>query len=240
MDHEILYQAIFHRKSVRKYDSTPLTPESLASLKDFIAQLTPLIPEIKTEVKLLPQNIVKTNAPQSLCLYSEKKDGYLMNAGFLMEQIDLYLSANNIGACWLGGRKPAKGSVQMPDGMMFVITLCIGTPAQEMHRANITEFKRESLNSISPVSDLYHILEPVRLAPSAVNKQPWYFGGTPERIVVSRTKSLLIDKLHQIDIGIALCCLWLSLKHQGKDASFDFTPSPVPDKHIFMANVNVI
>lgn len=240
MDHEVLYQAIFHRKSVRKYDSTPLTQEVLDALKGFIAELKPLIPGIKTEVKLLPQSIVKTNAPQSLCIYSEKKDGWRMNAGFLMEQIDLYLSANNIGACWRGGSKPAKGSVQMPQDMVFVITLCIGTPAQEMHRANAAEFKRESLNTISPVSDLYHVLEAVRLAPSALNKQPWYFSGSADRIIVSRKKSLLIDKMNQVDIGIALCCLWLSLLHQGKEAAFDFTPSPVPDKHIFMANVNVL
>lgn len=240
MDHEALYQAIFHRKSVRKYDAAPLTQESLDALKAFIAELVPLIADIKTEIKLLPQSVVKTNAPQSLCIYSEKKNGWRMNAGFLMEQIDLYLSANNIGACWLGMTKPAKNSVQVPQGMVFVITLCFGTPAQEMHRKNITEFKRDSLNDISPVSDLYHVLEPVRLAPSAINKQPWYFSGSADRIIVSRKKSLMLDKLNQVDIGIALCCLWLSLKHQDKEAAFDFTPSPVPEGHIFMANVNVI
>ncbi len=239
MDYEALYQAISHRRSVRKYDDTPLTQDARDALKKFISELKPLIPDIRTEIKLLPQSIVKTNAPQSLCIYSEKKDGYRMNAGFLMEQVDLYLSANNIGACWRGGSRPSKGSVEAPAGMVFVITLSFGTPAQEMHRKNVSEFKRNSLNDISPVSDLYHILEPVRLAPSALNKQPWYFGGSADRIVVSRKKHPLIDKMNQVDIGIALCCLWLSLKHQGKEAAFDFTPSPVPGKHIFMANVNV-
>ena len=87
MDHETLYQAIFHRCSVRKYDAAPLPKQTLEELRSFMSGLLPLLPEIKTELKLLGPDSIKINAPHAVCLYSEKKDGWRMNAGFLMEQI---------------------------------------------------------------------------------------------------------------------------------------------------------
>lgn len=35
-----------------------------------------------------------------LLFYSESKEGYLQNIGYLGEQIDLYLTSKNIGALW--------------------------------------------------------------------------------------------------------------------------------------------
>lgn len=239
MDYEQLYDAIFHRKSVRKYDSAPLPEPVIAELKAYCGTITTLVPEIETELQVLSPEQIKVNAPHAICLFSEKKDGWRMNAGFIMEQIDLYLSANHIGACWQGTAKPEKGKVSAPAGMEWVATICFGTPAQPMHRDDTSQFKRNTLNDISDISDLYHVLEAARLAPSAMNSQPWYFGGNAEKVTVSRKKSLLLDKLNQIDIGIALCCLWLALHHQGKRASFDFTPAPVPKGRVFMANVLV-
>ncbi len=239
MDYETLYNAIFHRKSVRRYDSGPLTEAVTAGIREYLNTLTPLLPGIKVEIKRLSAEQLKSNAPQSIGFYSEKKDGYLMNAGFLMEQIDLYLSANNIGACWLGNAKPVKGVITPPAGMEYVAALAFGTPAEEMHRSVSAEFKRNTLNEISGLTDLYHVLEAARLAPSAMNSQPWHFSGTTEHITVSRKKSLILDRLNQIDIGIVLCCLWFSFLHQGKTVSFDFTPSAVPKGRIFMANVNI-
>lgn len=237
MDHETLYQAIFHRCSVRKYDAAPLPKQTLEKLRSFMSGLLPLLPEIKTELKLLGPDSIKINAPHAVCLYSEKKDGWRMNAGFLMEQIDLYLSAGNIGACWLGMTKPDKGKAAPPEGMEWLATLCFGTPAQPMHRTGAEQFKRKSLNEISGLTDLYHVLEAARLAPSAMNSQPCFYSGDTHSIVVSRKKNLMLGRLNQIDTGIALCCLWLSLLHQGMTAEFSFEPQPVPEKHIFMASV---
>lgn len=240
MDNETLYDAIFHRRSVRKYDSAPLTDRAIADLDAFTRGLKPLLPDIRTEVRLTLPGDIKVRAPHAVCLYSEKKDGWRMNAGFMMEQIDLYLSASNIGACWLGMTKPDKGKVAPPAGMEWVATLCFGTPAQPMHREGPEQFNRKSLNEISDITDLYHVLEAVRLAPSAMNKQPWFFSGSAGRVVASRKKSLMLDKLNQVDTGIALFCLMLALLHQGKEVSFSFEKQPVPEKHIFMAVAEIV
>ena len=49
-------------------------------------------------------------APHFLAFFSEVKDGYAANAGFMMQQMDLFLSANGIGSCWQGGPKPIRES----------------------------------------------------------------------------------------------------------------------------------
>ncbi|MEA4854532.1 MAG: nitroreductase family protein [Christensenella sp.] len=239
MEWEQLYQAIFHRKSVRKYDPSPMPAESISALEAYCKTISPLVPSLKTEWKIFSGNDVKSSAPHALCLFSEKSNEARMNAGFLMEQVDLYLSANHIGACWLGTAKPDKAKDTTPTGLEWIATLCFGTPAQPMHREGAAQFKRKTLNEISDISDLYHVLEAVRLAPSSMNSQPWYFSGNTQTVVVSRKKSLLLGKLNQIDIGIALCCLWLSLKHQGKEASFEFSPVTVSKGYEFMASVSI-
>ena len=85
MDYEALYEAIFHRRSVRKYDSAPLPDETIAELAEVIEKLIPLRPEIQTDIRILGPGDIRTNAPHCICVYSEKKEGHRMNAGFLAE-----------------------------------------------------------------------------------------------------------------------------------------------------------
>jgi len=106
MTNNQLYEAIFCRKSIRKYNMTPLPAATLAKLQKFANSANPLDKKIKYEFFYLitdnVKNLLPLKAPHYICLYSEKKGNYLMNAGFLLQQINLYLSANNLGSCWLG------------------------------------------------------------------------------------------------------------------------------------------
>lgn len=52
-------------------------------------------------------------------------------------------------------------------------------------------------------------------------------------------KAPLYGKMNQVDIGIALCHLWLSLEHTGKVATFDFSKATAPDGYEFMVKVKV-
>lgn len=165
-----------------------------------------------------------------------------MNAGFILQQIDLYLSSKNIGSCWLGMAKPSKQVPVHKEGLEFVIMLAFGNASEPVHRVSTSEFKRKSLSAISETAYADDLLEPVRLSPSASNTQPWYFSGQMDEITVSREKlnlikSAIYDKMNQIDIGIALCHLLLTLENQGKQVSFDFEPSPAPKGYEFMAKV---
>jgi nitroreductase len=244
-----LYEAIFYRKSIRRFIMAPLSASILNDLEKFTGEIRPMDETIRYSFSVLgPEDVKNTfplKAPHFLLLYSEKKGNYLMNAGFLLQQIDLYLSANHLGSCWLGIAKPAKQDQTKEKDMEFVILLAFGQTNEVRHRADISEFKRNSLPSITDLAGMNEILEPVRLAPSSVNAQPWFFSGSADKITVSRRKLNLIKapiyrKLNQIDIGIALCHLWLSLDHLGKEAVFDFEEMPVPAGYEFMANVSTV
>ena len=248
MTNKQLFEAIFQRKSIRKYDMAPLSTLTITELQKFASEIKPLDEKIKYEFSYLCTNDVKNlmpiKAPHYICLYSEKKCNYLMNAGFLLQQIDLYLSANGIGSCWLGMAKPSKQVPEMKNGLEFVIMVAFGNSNETVHRTDISEFNRNSLSSICNIADADELLQPVRLAPSASNTQPWFFSGSLDEIIVSREKLNLIKaplygKMNQIDIGIALTHLWLSCEHQGKSMKFDFNKYIVPSGYEFMTKVIV-
>lgn len=243
-----LYETIFKRRSIRKYDMTPVTEATLTKVKQFASSAKPLDQSIKYEFLYLAtedvKNLLPIKAPHYICLYSEKKDNYLMNAGFLLQQIDLFLSASNLASCWLGMAKPTKQVPEQQNGLEFVIMLAFGNSNEPIHRIDTTAFNRKSITEISKIEGAKEILEPVRIAPSASNTQPWFFSGELNEIIVSREKLNLIKaplygKMNQIDIGIALCHLLLSLEHQGKTASFDFQKIPAPSGYEFMVRVKV-
>jgi nitroreductase len=227
---------------------TPLNLTIISELKNYASSVKPIDASINYEFSYLGtedvKNLLPIKAPHYICIYSEKKDGYLMNAGYLLQQIDLYLSANNLASCWLGMAKPTKDVPLMKNGMDFVIMLAFGNTAEQVHRTNVNEFNRKSLTSITSLSGIDNLLEPVRLAPSASNKQSWYFSGNREEIIVSREKQNVIKaqlygKMNQINIGIALCHLGLSLDHIGKTATFNFNTGLAPKGYEFMTTVKV-
>ncbi len=248
MTNNELYDAIFKRKSVRKYQMTPLTNETLEQLEAYIGTLNKLDEKINVEFDILSSENVKgmfaIKAPHYICIYSEKKEGYLVNAGFLMQQIDLYFSANNLGSCWLGMAKPDKGAPLTRNGLEFIVMLAFGSPAEPVHRTGKEQFKRNSLSEITSINDAEQLLEPVRLAPSATNSQPWFFSGEAKEVIVSRKKlnllkAQLLGKMNNIDTGIALCHLWLSADQQGKNVTFDFREGQAPEGYEFMAKVTI-
>ena len=88
MDEERLYETIFKRKSIRKYESTPLDQSTMEAVHSQIASLKPLIAGIRTEIRMLRSEEVKgmfkADAPHYLAIYSEEKEGYAANAGFMI------------------------------------------------------------------------------------------------------------------------------------------------------------
>jgi nitroreductase len=222
-----LYDVIFKRKAVRKYNFTPLDEKTLAGISAYISSIKPLNDKIKTEIKLFSEKDVKSlqsKAPHYAVVFSETKEGYLTNAGFMLQQVDLFLSANGIGCCWQGMPK-LKKDVLGDSKLEFVIVLAFGKPAEPLHRKSISEFDRKPLEKITNITGANELLEPARLAPSGVNSQPWYFTGGKGIIhaycVKSRfLKALIFKKMNRIDMGIALCHLWIAAKHFGKKIDF--------------------
>ncbi|ADL53041.1 nitroreductase [Clostridium cellulovorans 743B] len=241
------YSTILKRKSVRKYSNEPIDSFDLQRIKDFIEKVTPLYDNIKTDIVILPENEIKTilpiKVPHYIVVYSERKDGYLQNVGFMLQQVELFLSSNGIGACWLGMSIPQKVS-SARNGLGFVITLAFGNANEPVHRDDISEFKRKALSEISSLKDADKLLEAVRLAPSATNSQPWYFSGSIDNIIISRKlpniiKAVAYNKFNRIDMGIALCHLKIAALHMGKTIEFNRKNDEVPKGHEYITTAHI-
>lgn len=241
-----LYEAIFHRKSVRKYNLEPLPGEILKKIADFVDTIKPLDSGIEYEFVYLSDDSVKNllpiKAPHYILMYAKKKGRYLLNAGYMMQQLDLYLSNSGIGSCWLGLAKPSKEVMPSNNGLDYVIMLAFGNCEKNIYRTGVEEFNRKPMANLTSLEELQDILSPALLSPSSSNTQPWYFSGTKDEIIISREKlnifkEQLYGKMNQIDIGIALCHLVLSLEHQGKKVDLNFTPVDVPNGNEFMVSV---
>lgn len=222
------YETIFKRKSIRKYDMNPLDNKILTDISEKIADLKQMYPDIKTEIKLVTEKDVKAlmqiKAPHYIMVFSEAKEGYLTNIGFMLQQMDLYLSANGIGSCWQGMPRPTK-EILHSSKLEFVIVLAFGKPSEPLYRVSTDEFKRKSLGGISNARDAAELLEPVRLAPSGINSQPWFFTGTTSRLnaYCAKTniiKAIIYEKMNKVDMGIGLCHLWIAAKNIGREVEF--------------------
>jgi len=200
-----LNEMIYKRKSCRRFTGEPVDGEGIEKILSF--DLKPLYPEIKVRMDIVGRDQVKCicpwTTPQLIAIYSEEAQGYLENVGFLFQQMDLYLQTLGLGVCWLGmGRMNPKTATAV-EGMKFVIMLAFGYPKGDPLRQDRKDFKRKPMEKITDVPDPK--LEPARLAPSAVNSQPWYFAHEGENIHVWCSK-----KGSRLDAGIALAHLYVA------------------------------
>ncbi len=220
-----LWEAIFHRKSIRKYKSIPLDDKTLSLVRNFLEELVPLKEDIKTQFMIIGPDDIKSliplkKAPHYIAAFSENKRGYRVNIGFMLQQMDLFLSSHNIGSCWVGMAQPKKDILEKTN-LEDVILLSLGEADETLHRQEIGEFKRKKLDEISDTEGDNEFLEPARLAPSATNNQPWYFTGNENQIEVYCTrpnfiKARVLKKWNPIDMGIALYHLFLHFTVKGK------------------------
>ncbi len=198
-----LNEMIYHRKSCRSFTGKPVEAETIEKILSF--EMKPLDPQIRVHWDIVQRNQVKCicpwTTPQLIAIYSEEAEGYLENIGFLFQQMDLYLQTLGLGVCWLGmGRMNPKTTSQV-EGMKFVIMLAFGHPKGDQLRHDLKSFKRKT--QIADTLDPR--LEPARLAPSAVNSQPWYF--THEGDVIH---AYCNKKGTRLDAGIALAHLFVA------------------------------
>lgn len=150
--------------------------------------------------------------------------------GYEFEQLVLYAASRGLGTCWLGGtfnRSAFTSAMKMKDGEIFPILSPLGYPAQKksvieqiMRKTTRADdrlswdklfFQRDFSTPLSEAdADSYAFpLEMLRLAPSAVNKQPW-------SVIADETGFHFFQKhamggegsgvdMHRIDMGIAIC-----------------------------------
>ena len=218
-----LYEMIFKRKSFhlfRNIGNEKITIEELEDIKNWFNKLKPLVDDIKVKIKIVKDTGCHRGQEYCILFYSEKKDNYLQNIGYLGEQLDLYLVSKNIGTLWFGIGKPEEKEL---DGLDFVIMIAIAkVDREDKFRKDMYKSKRKELSEIWSGDNYLDIANIVRFAPSACNTQPWKVESSENEIKVYRYRKegkrgiMPKDRViyyNQIDIGIFLCFMELCLDH---------------------------
>lgn len=210
-----LFEAIFVRKSVRSYTNEPLSSQMMEDILKQFDEIKGLFGGIETELAIFDNRkgeykllgLLGVKAPYYLILYSEEKDRALMNAGYLMEQLSLYLYTRGLGSCFLGAPIISK-KYQKRGNKKLMVVLAFGKAKGSCVRKQ-AEAKRLSLNELcvykeTPRQWMKQLLEAARMAPSSMNSQPWRFVVFDSRIHIFSKKqnSDRLGRWNELNFGI--------------------------------------
>lgn len=219
-----LYDAIFVRKSSRNYIMEEIDSRILDNLMNFMKHVSLIEEHFNLSYKILRnisdnELISNTNvkAPYYLVIASEEKEGHLLNVGYVMEQISLYLTTKGIGSCILGVPKNKRSkSVDLEYPIASIIAFGKtkeniyreSKKARRLNEDHLCSFKSEIPNNIKT------IIKAARVAPSSMNSQPWRFVVYDNRIHIFARKDFItshfLKSTKDIDIGIVLAHIMLT------------------------------
>ena len=231
-----ILEAIRARRSVRTFDGTALRSEDSQKLIAFAEKVENPY-DIPITWKLLDAKRYGLSSPVIVGtdLYLAGKLRKVPNAeeafGYSFEKVILYAQSLGIGTTWIAGtmnRSAFEQAMALSDGEVMPCVSPVGYPAKKlslreaMMRKGVKADSRLDFGELffdgsfdqplteNNAGELAEVLRAVRLAPSAVNKQPW-------RVVVCGGKAHFYEKpgrgyvsgdgwdLQKIDMGIALC-----------------------------------
>ncbi|MHC1685370.1 MAG: nitroreductase family protein [Clostridiaceae bacterium] len=240
-----LYEAIFYRKSIRKYKPVALSHETLKNIENVINETKRLYAEIKMDIHIvedgkkiqeISKGIVgsygKILAPHYFVITSEEKEGFQENVGYTLEQIVLTLTTMGIGTCWIGGyikKELLNGVIEIPENQKPIIVISFGIPLDDHLNKEISiGNKRKNIESIvlnQYDSGLKDIVEAMRRAPSATNLQPWRLFFEENNInIYLEEGNFLVKKIYHfknLDGGIALAHLKVACEQFGIKVNFE-------------------
>ncbi len=236
-----LNNMIFRRRSVRSYLSDPLSDVQLTAIERALEECKRLLPEVRFAVRIVPRDratfLQKWRTPQFLAIFTDQTDDGLLNAGFICQQLDLRLQAMGLGTCWVGLSSLNDGEF-IPEGMKLALMMAVGLPDGVAERNGAADFKRNPLAEIADAPDAR--LEPLRLAPSATNSQPWYVTHEGDVLHLWRTvwgpiRQRTLGRMNKLDMGIGLAHLYVA-----NEQTFRFwraADAPTLDGYVYVGSV---
>jgi nitroreductase len=265
-----LLEIIKGRRSVRTFDGRPLRPEDREKLAAFIPGVTNPF-GVPVELVLLDAEEHGLSSP---VITGEKmyatgrvpKVPYADVAfGFSFEKLVLYAWSLGIGTTWMGGtmkRDTFARAVGLKDGERIPCVSPLGYPAAKMSVRETVMRKDCGADSRMPAEKIFFegnletplagakkealgdLIEMVRWAPSAINRQPWRVIVTDAGVHFYEKKdkgyvSDAVGDMQKIDIGIALCHFVMGLEEQGKTPSVTVSDPgiAVSDNIVYIATV---
>ena len=247
-------KSIRARRSVRTFDHRELSSEDKIQLSEFMKNID-LPFDMSIEFKFLEKMSCPVVVGTDCYVGAKVKDLPFFNEafGYAFEKFILYAQSLGVGTVWIGGtmdRNAFEKAMNLKEGELMPCVSPVGYPSDKMSlretlmRKGISADSRKSFEEIvfldafdQPLSpefakELFLPLEMVRLAPSAVNKQPWriLIHENTVHFYLKRTKAFAGGKIdmQKIDMGIALCHFDLMCQELGINAEFVMKDPEIP------------
>ena len=254
-----ILEAIHRRRSVRTFDGKGLSPEDAQKILNFAEKVENPY-DIPISWKILDAKAHGLSSPVIVgtdvwIAGKLRRAPHAEEAfGYAFEKTVLFAETIGAGTTWIAGtmnRDAFEKAMILGEGEVMPCVSPLGYPAKKMSLREVMMRKGVKADWRIPFEELFfdgsfgaplaksgagrlaEALEAVRLAPSAVNKQPWraVISGDRVHFYEQRTKGYVSDDgwdLQLIDMGIALSHFELAAKESGLDVSFEIGDPGLP------------
>ena len=252
-----LYDAIFYRKSIKKYSTKRLSINMFEEVRNLCEDMDSLNKEIKIKahpilkgdsLKFIIKKRHRLVAPHYIVLtvqfpeVEETEDGegeksapikYLDSVGFAGEELILKLTEMGLATSWLDdnfNKESILDFVHLEENEKPVMLIAIGFPdGNELFRKEDENIDRKPMKKIAKNVDekWTNIIECVRIAPSYKNSQPWRFYQNNGSLDIYMKKDS-DENMNQVNMGIALKHFEIGCKYHNID--FEYVKLDVKDK----------
>lgn len=248
------YESIFSRRSRRRYDEHGLEPDMVSHLRDFTSDLNNFTGGARAVlVTESPEKVFKgiigsygriKGAPAYAAFIGDVHNPYVHETvGYMGECFILEATSLGLGTCWVGGffdSEVVKSQVHIEENEKVFAVTPVGFAVKEhdteekMMSGFVSSHKRKDLRSLCrgvPRDQwpdwVKTALEAARLAPSAINRQPWRFLAEKDAITISVDSAFLqLGVSKRLDCGIAMLHLELGARTNGVKGEWESLNSP--------------
>lgn len=223
-------EAIERRRSVRTYDGKALSSAD----EKFLCDMLPSVIDGGGRIVLLrdiEQGRVGTygvfrNVPAWFVVISPDDDRAVLNAAMCMEDIVTACTMRSLATCWVGGtfrQSTVVRRISLSSGESVKAIVAVGYASERESLLSRVSSKVIGSRRRKPFGDLFRAttgsfgpferaLEGVRLAPSAVNAQPWRAVVSGGEVVFS---CVTRNDYSMLDMGIALSHFKTVCRYEG-------------------------
>lgn len=251
---QIWYEATKARHSTRTYNGQLLSSDLLTHLNKFTETLNMKLRGARVVlVEKNPDKVFKgiigsygkvKDAPIYAAFIGDLSDTNAQEkTGYLGELFIIQATALGLSSCWIGGffdSEAVKEHIKTgeTEKILAVSPLGYGTNVtslqEKLMKGMVGSYKRKSLHELCSGLDeskwsegIKSALELARLAPSAVNRQPWRFTVEADAIKVSvDSEKFSLGVSKRLDCGIAMAHIEIGAAFHGLEGDWEYLDSP--------------
>lgn len=255
------FEAIPHRRSRRQFDNRQIDSGLFSKLLAVCNEFRPFPEARAVLLSQSPDNVFKgaigkygkiKGAPSFIAFIGRTDDPHLNEkTGYTGEGVILEAAALGLATCWVAGffnPKNAAGAAQIEANERVLAVSPVGyaiekwTLEEKIMSVFGRSHRRKSLAQLINgyrenvrIESIKTILESARLAPSAVNRQPWRFNIEDDGITIS-TDNLkdTFDISKRLDCGIAMLHMEVASLRCGIKGRWIFLKAPDVAKYQFI------